>query len=91
MKFNTEVKTGRVSLPNLGDNTGLGMKCGQCLKSFKSYLRLKKHLADYHGADNEFSRGIDMSRTNRESQRKERLNVSEEKLKEEISKLRVKK
>ena len=45
-------------------------------------------MADYHGTDNEFSRGIDMSRTNRESQRKERLNVSEEKLKEEISKLR---
>ena len=88
MKFHTEVKTGRVSLPNLGDNAGLGMKCGQCLKSFKSYLTLKKHMADFHAENNEFSRGMDMSRTNRESQRKERLNVSEEKFKKEISKLR---
>jgi len=88
LKFNTTVKTGRVSLPNLGDNTGLGMKCGQCLKSFKSYLRLKKHMADFHGADNEFSRGIDMSRTNRESLRKERLEFNEEALKDEISRLK---
>ena len=87
MKFNTEVKTGRVSLPNLGDNTGTGMRCGECLKTFKSYLRLKKHLADFHGAQNEFTK-MDMSLTNRESLRKERLHLSEEALKLEIEKIK---
>ena len=75
-------------VPHHVDNTGGGMRCGQCLKPFKSYLRLKKHMADYHGAINEFSKGIDMSRTNRESLRKERLEVSEEKLKLEIEKIK---
>jgi len=75
-------------IPHHKENVGGGMRCGQCLKPFKSYLRLKKHMADVHGAINEFSKGIDMSRTNRESLRKERLEVSEEKLKQEIEKIK---
>jgi len=66
-----------------------GMRCGSCLKEFKSWLRLKKHKADEHGERNEFYRGIDMSRTNRESIRKENLKINEEALKEEISRLRA--
>lgn len=66
-----------------------GMRCGKCLKEFKSWLRLKKHKADAHGELNEFSKGVDMSLTNRKSLQKERLKISEEALKEEISKLRA--
>ncbi len=67
---------------------GGGMTCGSCQKRFKSYLRLKKHMADQHGWQNEFSKGVDMSLTNRKSIQKEQLNISEESLKAEISKLR---
>ncbi len=70
-------------------NPGGGMKCGSCLKEFKSFLRLKKHMADYHGAVNEFSKGLDMSLTNRKSIQKENLTINEEALKAEISKLRA--
>ena len=75
----------RVDLPP----TDGGMRCGSCLKKFKSFLRLKKHMADFHGVDNEFSRGVDMSLTNRQSIRKEKLKISEEALKDEIAKLRA--
>lgn len=75
----------RVDLPA---NPGGGMRCGICLKEFKSFLRLKKHQADQHGFQNEFSKGVDMSLTNRKSIQKEQLHVSEEALKDEISKLR---
>ena len=75
----------RVDLP---PNTGKGLRCGKCLKSLKSWLRLKKHMADQHGAINEFSRGVDMSLTNRKSVQKEQLKISEESLKDEISYLR---
>jgi hypothetical protein len=74
----------RVDLPA---NTGNGIRCF-CLKTFKSWLRLKKHQADEHGFQNEFSKGVDMSLTNRKSIQKEQLNISEEALKDEISKLR---
>jgi len=76
----------RVDMPP----TGGGMRCGSCLKTFKSFLRLKKHMADQHGAINEFSRGEDMSLTNRKSLQKERLKINEESLKEEISRIRAK-
>lgn len=87
-----QIKTGLATtnaslVPHHSDNTGGGMRCGQCLKSFKSYLRLKKHMADQHGVQNEFTK-IDMSRTNRESLRKERLYANEEKLKLEIEKIK---
>jgi len=65
-----------------------GIRCGTCLKEFKSWLRMKKHMADIHGANNEFSRGVDMSLTNRKSLQKESLRISEEALKDEISRLR---
>lgn len=77
----------RVDFPNPGG----GMRCGKCLKSFKSLLRLKKHMADQHGAINEFSKGYDMSLTNRKSIQKENLRINEEALKEEISKIRARK
>ena len=64
-----------------------GIRCGKCLKEFKSWLRMKKHMADQHGELNEFNT-MDMSRTNRESLRKERLKINEEALKDEISRLR---
>ena len=46
-------------------------------------------MADYHGAVNEFSKGLDMSLTNRKSIQKENLTINEEALKAEISKLRA--
>jgi len=70
---------------------GGGMACGTCQKRFKSFLRLKKHMADEHGWQNEFSKGVDMSLTNRKSVQKENLKISEEALKDEISKLRSRK
>lgn len=80
----------RVDLPA---NTGKGIRCGPCMKSFKSWLRLKKHQADFHGAQNEFTRYStnEMSLTGRKSQQKENLHISEEALKDEISKLRARK
>jgi len=71
-------------------NTGGGMRCGNCLKSFKSFLQLKAHKANEHGEQNEFSHYTqkEMSRGERQSRRKERLYISEEKLKEEISKFK---
>lgn len=79
--------TDATPVPHHIENTGGGMRCGNCLKPFKSYLRLKKHMADQHGVQNEFTK-MDMSRTNRESLRKERLYANEEKLKLEIEKIK---
>jgi len=79
------MSTRRVDAPT---QPGGGMACGQCQKRFKSFLRLKKHMADQHGWDNEFSRGVDMSLRNRKSVQKEQLHISEEALKDEISKVR---
>lgn len=77
----------RVDLP---PNTGAGMRCGSCLKSFKSYLRLQAHLTNAHGQKTQFSRFStnEMSKTNRNSVRKENLKINEEALKDEISYLR---
>jgi len=77
----------RVDLP---PNTGAGMRCGKCLKSFKSFLRMKAHMANQHGVQNEFTKYStnEMSLTNRLSRQKENLKVNEEALKDEISKLR---
>lgn len=86
------IKTTRQNIiPHHAETPGGGIACGKCLKRFKSWLRLKKHKADEHGEINEFSRYSTntLSKTNRESQRKERLHASEEALKEEISKLRA--
>ena len=78
------------NIPGLEKNTGKGMRCGQCLKSFKSYLQLKAHQANSHGQLNEFTKYStnEMSRTNRESLRKEKLHINEEALKDEISRIR---
>jgi len=73
----------RVDIPAVNG----GIRCGSCLKEFKSWLRMKKHMADEHGEINEFTK-MDMSLTNRKSLQKERLRISEEALKDEISKLR---
>lgn len=62
-----------------------GLRCGRCLETFKSYLRLQHHKANVHGEKNQMSR---FTRSDIESKRKENLNISEEKLKEEISKWR---
>jgi len=59
-----------------------GLTCGTCLASFKSYLQLQHHKANEHGERNQMSR---FTRSDIESQRKENLTISEEKLKEEIS------
>lgn len=75
-------------VPRFEEKPGSGIMCGKCTKRFKSWLRLKKHQADEHGAVNEFSMGFDMSLTNRKAIQKERLHINEEKLKDEISKLR---
>jgi len=61
------------------------MKCGACLKEFKSYLRLQHHKADVHGEQNQMSR---WSKNDLESQRKTNLAAAEEKLKQEISRWR---
>lgn len=62
-----------------------GLRCGSCLETFKSYLRLQHHKANVHGERNQMSR---FTKSDIESQRKENLNISEEKLKEAISRLR---
>lgn len=82
--------TSSTVIPHHLTNTGKGMRCGYCLKSFKSYLQLKAHLANSHGVQNEFTKYStnEMSRTNRESLRKEKLRINEESLKDEISRLR---
>jgi len=80
----------RVDMPS---QAGKGIRCGECLKNFKSWLRLKKHQADFHGAQNEFTKYTtnEMSLTGRKSVQKENLHISEEALKDEISKLRARK
>ena len=77
----------RVDAPT---DPGGGMSCGKCQKRFKSFLRLKKHMADQHGWQNEFSHFStnDLSLTNRKSIQKENLHINEEALKDEISKIR---
>jgi len=62
-----------------------GLRCGSCLETFKSYLRLQHHKANVHGEKNQMSR---YTKADLESQRKENLKISEEKLKQEISRWR---
>lgn len=80
-------------VPHHIPSSGGGIKCGKCLKEFKSWLRLKKHKADEHGEINEFTKYSTnaMSKANRNSIRKENLHINEEALKEEISRLRARK
>lgn len=61
---------------------GTGIRCGTCLSTFKSYLRLQHHRAQVHGETNQMSR---WSKNDIASIRKENLHYSEELLKREIS------
>ena len=65
--------------------SGGGLRCGMCLETFKSYLRLQHHKANIHGEKNQMSR---WTKGDIESKRKENLTIAEERLKEAISKYR---
>lgn len=64
------------------------MKCGACLKDFKSYLKLQLHKAQVHGEKNQMSRYSSVKDYQSSTDRKDALSAAEERLKEEISRYR---
>lgn len=55
------------------------LTCGQCLKQFKSYLRMQAHMSEIHGQKNAATKWTNYNQ-------KEGLAAAEENLKKEISK-----